>query len=200
MVDVLMHHTRSIYWSRLSLSKRNYSWTTNLFFQLSKNCTILTKHRLGKIMFFPSSCWIFYPLKTWRILCLPFSFDKKHWVGVSVNCKLQALLVLDCNTALRKVDLMCKELSPIPEMFPYLLNSSGKHLNNRELNPMAVERARSIPQDVIHSNQGVSFVLLIQTHVASVKVCKCITLGLLPYEVERLAAMLYEEHTQEESL
>ncbi|KAF8077036.1 hypothetical protein N665_1067s0003 [Sinapis alba] len=77
---------------------------------------------------------------------LPFNLDKKHWVGVCVDCTTWTILVLDCHTTLRNDAMMAKELAPFANMFPYLLKQPGHAMGG-------VEGCKRITSDVM-KNEG----------------------------------------------
>lgn len=89
--------------------------------------------------------------------------------------------------------MMVKEVTPIAQMFPYLLKQWGKQLLHKDARAFPIERPRSIPQNTSHADSAVSALLLVQAHaVAGVNLCKCITPDKIGSEVERLAVMFYE--------
>ncbi|WZZ52814.1 hypothetical protein YC2023_052921 [Brassica napus] len=84
-------------------------------------------------------------------------------------------------------------VTPIAQMFPYLLKQGGKQLMHKDARAFPIERPRSIPQNTFHAASAVSALLLVQAHaVAGVDVYKCITPDKIGSEVERLAVMFYE--------
>ncbi|KAF3494440.1 hypothetical protein DY000_02055439 [Brassica cretica] len=116
------------------------------------------------------------------------SISKKHWVGVCVDCTSWSIVVMDCNIALRTDSMMVKEVTPIAQMFPYLLKQGGKQLLHKDARAFSIERPRSIPQNTFHADSAVSALLLVQAHaVAGLDVCKCITPDKISSEVEKLA-------------
>ncbi|KAF8094773.1 hypothetical protein N665_0353s0004 [Sinapis alba] len=98
----------------------------------------------------------------------PFNLDKKHWVGVCVDCPSWSIVVMDCNIALSHL------VTPITQMFPFLLKQAGKQLVHKDARALPIER----PQQ--HSAKYMC------------QYCKCITPEVLGTEVERLAVMFYE--------
>ncbi|KAF2589087.1 hypothetical protein F2Q70_00040433 [Brassica cretica] len=121
------------------------------------------------------------------------SISKKHWVGVCVDCTSWSIVVMDCNIALRTDSMMVKEVTPIAQMFPYLLKQGGKQLLHKDARAFSIERPRSIPQNTFHADSAVSALLLVQAHaVAGLDVCKCITPDKISSEVEKLAVRFYE--------
>lgn len=120
----------------------------------------------------------------------PFNFDKQYWVAICVDCSSWTVTILDCNVSLRTDPLMNKEVKPIAVMFPYLLKQMGRRVGCRA---MSIERPRTIPQQNVTTNSGISSVLFIQSHaLGGVDACKCITPDVLDTEVERLLVTLYE--------
>ncbi|KAF2589091.1 hypothetical protein F2Q70_00040434 [Brassica cretica] len=89
--------------------------------------------------------------------------------------------------------MMVKEVTPIAQMFPYLLKQGVKQLLHKDARAFPIERPRSIPQNTSYADSAVSALLLVQAHaVAGVDLCKCITPDKIGSEVERLAVMFYE--------
>ncbi|KAJ4902008.1 Uncharacterized protein Rs2_15959 [Raphanus sativus] len=123
----------------------------------------------------------------------PFNLEKIHWMGVCVDSASWSIVVMDCNIALRTDNMMSREVSPIAEMFPYLLKLCRKQLAHKDGRALPIVRIRSIPQNPCPADSSVSAVLLIQAHaVAGVNVCQCITPDVIGSEVERLVVMFYE--------
>ncbi|CAG7870130.1 unnamed protein product [Brassica rapa] len=79
----------------------------------------------------------------------PFNLDKKHWVGLCVDASSLIITVFDCNTSLRSEASMCSKLKPISEMFPYLMKQDGLRISKSQLIPMVVERAKTVPRNII---------------------------------------------------
>ncbi|XP_048598062.1 uncharacterized protein LOC106430637 [Brassica napus] len=105
----------------------------------------------------------------------------------------RSIVLMDCNIALRTDSMMVKEVTPIAQMFPYLLKQGAKQLLHKDARAFPIERPRSIPQNTSHADSAVSALLLVQAHaVAGVDLCKCITPDKIGSEVERLAVMFYE--------
>nr|VDD23514.1 unnamed protein product [Brassica rapa] len=101
--------------------------------------------------------------------------------------------ILERVRTLRTDSMMVKEVTPIAQMFPYLLKQGGKQLLHKDARAFPIERPRSIPQNTSHADSAVSALLLVQAHaVAGVDLCKCITPDKIGSEVERLAVMFYE--------
>ncbi|CDY37770.1 BnaA10g05510D [Brassica napus] len=101
--------------------------------------------------------------------------------------------ILERVRTLRTDSMMVKEVTPIAQMFPYLLKQGGKQLLHKDARAFPIERPRSIPQNTSHADSAVSALLLVQAHaVAGVDVCKCITPDKIGSEVETLAVMFYE--------
>ncbi|KAL0846618.1 hypothetical protein Bca101_019864 [Brassica carinata] len=193
VVDVLMFHVSSLFVSRAApdqlsscviLDTQFVSQFTKLYTKFSK-CSKKDSYKfpanLGQmIQARPSSADAerFY---------FPFNLDKQYWVGICVDCSSWTVTILDCNVSLRTDPMMNKEVKPIAVMFPYLLKQMGRKFGSREGKAMSIERPRSIPQQNVPTDSGISSVIFIQSHaVGGVDVCKCITPDVLASEVERL--------------
>ncbi|KAF2543112.1 hypothetical protein F2Q68_00031269 [Brassica cretica] len=98
---------------------------------------------------------------------LSFNLDKKNWVGVCVDCTSWSIVVMDCNIALRTDSMMVKEVTPIAQMFPYLLKQGGKQFLHKDARAFSIERPRSIPQNTFHADSAVSALLLVQAHAVA---------------------------------
>lgn len=123
----------------------------------------------------------------------PFNLDKKHWIGVCVDCSNWTVLVLDCNLSLRTDYMMTKEMKPIAQMFPHLLRQAGKQLMHKDGRPFTIERPRTLPQDRQALDSALFAVLFIEAHAAAgIEVCKSISPEGLSTEVERLAVSMCE--------
>ncbi|KAG2305723.1 hypothetical protein Bca52824_025471 [Brassica carinata] len=199
VVDVLMFHISSLFVSRggpdqltscVILDTQFVSQFTKLYTKFSK-CSKKDSYKFPgslaqMIQARPSSADAerFY---------FPFNLDKQYWVEICVDCSSWTVTILDCNVSLRTDPMMNKEVKPIAVMFPYLLKQMGRQFGSREGKAMSIERPRSIPQQNVPTDSGISSVIFIQSHaVGGVDVCKCITPDVLATEVERLLVSLYE--------
>ncbi|KAL0875230.1 hypothetical protein Bca101_024935 [Brassica carinata] len=196
VVDVIMAHIRSQFTLNSAPNQSNQPvfMDTQFVSQLSKLFTKFSKMPKKESFRFPSNIlerFRSYPEA--ERYYLPFNLDKMHWVGVCIDCTRWSIVVMDCNIALRTDSVMVKEVSPIAQMFPYLLKQEGKQLLHKDARAMPIERPRCIPQNTRLADSGASAILLVQAHaIAGVDVCKCITADKIDGEVERLAVMFYE--------
>ncbi|CAF1963258.1 unnamed protein product [Brassica napus] len=72
---------------------------------------------------------------------------------------------------------------------------AGWRISNSQLVPMVVERAKTVPQNIISSDSSLTSVLLMQTHALSgIEACRCIAPHILASEAQRVAVLLYEYH------
>uniref|UniRef100_A0A0D2ZS02 Ubiquitin-like protease family profile domain-containing protein n=1 Tax=Brassica oleracea var. oleracea TaxID=109376 RepID=A0A0D2ZS02_BRAOL len=72
---------------------------------------------------------------------------------------------------------------------------AGWRISNSQLVPMVVERAKTVPQNIISADSSLSSVLLMQTHALSgIEACRCIAPHILASEGQRVAVLLYEYH------
>lgn len=121
----------------------------------------------------------------------PFNFDRQHWVGICVDFKSLGFQVLDCNLAFRSETLAMKELRPLAQMIPYIVNQ----ITSSGLKHLVFERVKGIPQNSIYVDAAVSVVLLIQYHsMGGVEACNCLKPEWLSGEAQKLAVMFFEEH------
>ncbi|KAH0898468.1 hypothetical protein HID58_048036 [Brassica napus] len=112
VVDVLIHHTRSMFLSNSEqIQSRNSVFLDKKFVSLlAKTFTKFSKSSKKESFRFPPS------------LC--------EYV----------VIVLDCNTSLRMDGMITNELHPISQMFPYLLRQAGKQLSAKYLKTLTIER------------------------------------------------------------
>ncbi|KAJ4917273.1 Uncharacterized protein Rs2_02823 [Raphanus sativus] len=184
MVDVLMHHSQVI------TSQLPNTCNRCCFLNTKKDEFSITPNAvefLGdpEAQAFESSR--FY---------LPFNFDRNYWTGLCVDSTTWTLTVLDCNASIRNDSAMTKELTPISQMFPYLLKQAGRNMCPRELRALTIERPRTIPQNLKTTDSGVMTALLMLAHaVAGLEACNYLTPEALDQEAKRLAVMIYEENT-----
>ncbi|XP_033138759.1 uncharacterized protein LOC103848390 [Brassica rapa] len=196
VVDVLIGHISSQFTLNSPPNQSNHPvfMDTQFVSQLSKLFTKFSKMSKKESFWFPSH--ILERVRSYPDAdryYLPFNLDRKHWVGVCVDCSSWSIVLMDCNIALRTDSMMVKEVTPIAQMFPYLLKQGGKQLLHKDARAFPIERPRSIPQNTSHADSAVSALLLVQAHaVAGVDLCKCITPDKIGSEVERLAIMFYE--------
>ncbi|KAF8116426.1 hypothetical protein N665_0018s0036 [Sinapis alba] len=185
VVDVLMGHIRSQFTLNSPANQSNNPefLDTQFVSQLSQLFPKFSKMSKKRFVSNPEADRYYFP----------FTIDKKHWAGVCVDCSTWTIVVMDCNIALRSDSMMIKEVTPIAQMFPYILKQGGKQLLHKDARAFQIERPRCIPQNTTPADSGISAVLFMQAHaIAGVDVCKCITQEVLGHEVERLAVMFYE--------
>ncbi|KAH0854363.1 hypothetical protein HID58_078942 [Brassica napus] len=124
-----------------------------------------------------------------------FTKGLKHWVSLCVDASSWIITVFYCNTSLRSEASMSSELKPISEMFPYLMKQAGLQISNSQLMPMVVERAKTVPQNIISADSSLTSVLLMKTHsLSGIEIFRCIAPHILASEAQRVAVMLYEYH------
>ncbi|KAH0867911.1 hypothetical protein HID58_074933 [Brassica napus] len=202
VMDVLMKHL-SLSYANQSLSEeskksvfldskfvaslsRNYSKFSKI---QAKETHVFTKGLVevfGEMVDHCSDHYVFY---------VPFNLDKKHWVGLCVDASSWIITVFDCNTSLRSEASMSSELKPISEIFLYLMKQAGWRISNSQLVPMVVERAKTVPQNIISADSSLTSVLRMQTHALSgIEACRCIAPHILASEAQRVAVLLYEYH------
>uniref|UniRef100_A0A0D3CJB0 Ubiquitin-like protease family profile domain-containing protein n=1 Tax=Brassica oleracea var. oleracea TaxID=109376 RepID=A0A0D3CJB0_BRAOL len=201
VLDVLIHHTRSVFQSHpVSLQSKNSVFLDTKFVSLlAKTFAKFSKASKKEIFRFPAALADYlvqdFPIDEANRFYFPFNFDKKHWVGVCVDSSLGQVSVLDSNTSLRTDGMITSEMRSISQMFPYILRQAGKQISSKDMKTFTIDRPRSIPQNTTSFDSGVTSILIIQAHaVGGLEVCKCITPDVLDIEVERLAVMIYEEN------
>ncbi|KAH0879524.1 LOW QUALITY PROTEIN: hypothetical protein HID58_066918 [Brassica napus] len=179
VLDVLIHHTRSVFQSHpVSLQSKNSVFLDTKFVSLlSKTFAKFSKASKKEIFRFPAALADYlvqdFPIDEANRFYFPFNFDKKHWVGVCVDSSLGQVSVLDSNTSLRTDGM----------------------ITSKDMKTFTIDRPRSIPQNTTSFDLGVTSILIIQAHaVGGLEVCQCITPDVLDVEVERLAVMIYEEN------
>uniref|UniRef100_A0A0D2ZS03 Ubiquitin-like protease family profile domain-containing protein n=1 Tax=Brassica oleracea var. oleracea TaxID=109376 RepID=A0A0D2ZS03_BRAOL len=202
VMDVLMKHL-SLSYANQSLSeesKKSVFLDSKFVASLSRNYSKFSKIQAKETHVFTkglvevfeemvdhcSDHYVFY---------VPFNLVKKHWVGLCVDASSWIITVFDCKTSLRSEASMSFELKPISEMFPYLMKQAGWRISNSQLVPMVVERAKTVPQNIISADSSLTSVLLMQTHALSgIEACRCIAPHILASEAQRVAVLLYEYH------
>ncbi|KAJ4876117.1 Uncharacterized protein Rs2_41135 [Raphanus sativus] len=132
--------------------------TTKCFFLNTKFVSILSKNysrfikciRKDKFVFTPNAVDFLGDPEAQLFLSsrfyLPFNFDRNYWAGLCVDSTTWTMTVLDYNASLRNDSAMTKEMTPISQMFPYLLKQAGRNMCPRELRALTIERPRTIPQ------------------------------------------------------
>ncbi|KAF8105997.1 hypothetical protein N665_0149s0027, partial [Sinapis alba] len=201
VLDVLIHHTRSVFLSNSEhiQSKNSVFLDTKFVSLLAKSYAKFSKSSKKDSFRFPGALCEFVvgdsPISEANRFYFPFNFDKQHWVGVCVDTSLSHVIVLDCNISRKTDGMIAKDLRPISVMFPYLLRQVGKQLTAKDLKPLHIERPRCVLQNNTQVESGITSILLTQAHVVGgVDVCKCITPEVLNVEVQRIAVMIYEEN------
>lgn len=201
VIDVLIHHTRSLLQPYFEDHKPNsiVFLDTKFVSLLSDIFAKFVKSSKKESYRFPPSLIEYIggdrPITEATRIYFPFNFDKKHWVGVCVDCSLSQAIVLDCNTYLRTDGMMSKEIRHITEMFPYLLRRAAKQVFSKNVKALTIERPRIVPQNHSHFDSGITSILLMQAHaVGGPDVCKCITPDVLDVEVQKTAVIIYEDN------
>ncbi|CDY31760.1 BnaA04g16960D [Brassica napus] len=175
VMDVLIHHTRSLIEalseerqpsSVVLLDTRFVSLLSETFVKFSK-CAKKESYRFpaALLQYLCVGC----PITEATRIYFPFNFDKKHWVGVCLDCSLSKVVVLDCNTSLRTDGMINKEIRPISEMFPFLLRRAARQVFSKNPKALTIERPR-------------------------LDLCKCITPDVLDVEAQKTAVIVYEEN------
>ncbi|KAJ4910421.1 hypothetical protein Rs2_05042 [Raphanus sativus] len=201
MVDVLMHHSQVITSQLPNTSNRCCFLNTKFVSILSKNYSRFNKCiRKDEFAFTPNAVEFLGDPEVQAFessrFYLPFNFDRNYWTGLCVDSTTWTLTVLDCNASIRNDSAMTKELTPICQMFPYLLKQAGRNMCPRELRALTIERPRTIPQNLKTTDSGVMTALLMLAHaVAGLEACNYLTPEALDQEAKRLAVMIYEENT-----
>ncbi|CAN7062783.1 unnamed protein product, partial [Brassica oleracea var. botrytis] len=153
VMDVLIHHTRSLI---EALSEERQPGTvvlldTKFVSLLSETFVKFSKCAKKESYRFPTSLLQYLcldcPITEATRIYFPFNFDKKHWVGVCVDCSLSKVVVLDCNTSLRTDGMINKEIRPISEMFPFLLRRAARQVFSKNPKALTIERPRILPQN-----------------------------------------------------
>ncbi|KAL0795910.1 hypothetical protein Bca101_067287 [Brassica carinata] len=202
VVDVLIHHTRSVYNGASDQLNTNQAvfFDTKFVSQLSK-----TYGRFSKVI--KKESFKFAPtlLENFIGACssidsasrfyFPFNLDKTHWVGVCIDVTTGQLEVLDCNVSIRSDVMMSKEMAPIALMFPFLMRQAGKQISTKELKALTIDRPRTVLQLQNQLYLAASAVLLIQAHAfGGLEMTKCISPTVVDSEVERLAVTIVERY------
>ncbi|KAL0802191.1 hypothetical protein Bca101_057367 [Brassica carinata] len=200
MFDALMHHARFASKPQPSSHQCPVFLDTKFVSILSKNYTRFSKTTSKEdFVFTPNLMELVAnagaPVGCAERIYFPFNLDQTHWVGLCVDCTSWKLIVLDCNTSLRSDSLMAKELKPISLMFPYLLRRAGKSLSSQGLNPLTLERTRTVPQNPRSVDSGVTAALLMEGHaIGGIEACKCLNADVMAREAQRLAVTIYEDN------
>ena len=129
---------------------------------------------------------------TYDWIYFPFNIDKYHWVGVCLDIMSATLHVIDCNMSLRSESLMKKDLNPVANVFPYLINAVIGGDSRNLPKPFILSRSKGIPQNPNPRDSAVMTALLIQAHASSgVDGCKEVTPVALHSASKQLAVMAY---------
>ncbi|KAH0917631.1 hypothetical protein HID58_025291 [Brassica napus] len=132
-----------------------------------------------------------------RRFYLPFNFDKKHWVGVCIDCEKWKIYVLDCNTSIKSDKDIVKDLTPIAEAFPYLLKQACGSAYEENLDPMVIERVKGVGQNKEESVSGITAMLLIWNHsIGGLEGCRSVNADHVILEAKGAAVMAYELHEE----
>lgn len=126
MLDVLMHHSQVVTTHQPNTTNRCCFLNTKFVSILSKNYSRFLKSPTKEdFVFTPNAVGFLNDPETQAFessrFYLPFNFDKNYWIGLCVDTTTWTLILFDCNVSLRNDAAMTKELTPISQMFPYLL-------------------------------------------------------------------------------
>lgn len=204
VVDIIMKLVKSTFIRHSGRNiESNYEFLDTRFVsQLSRTYPRFNKARDKEAFVFPKglveslkkSCYSSPNLI--KRFYLPFNLDRKHWIGVCVDCIAGKNFVLDCNSALRSDSALSKELRPISDMFFLLLKFSGV-VEMIEPAQLRVERVKGIAQISNPADAGITAALLMQNHALfGADSCRCITPSIIREEAHRAAVMLYEFYQQ----
>ncbi|KAL0885408.1 hypothetical protein Bca101_009390 [Brassica carinata] len=204
VVDIIMKLVRSTFIRHSGRNiESNYEFLDTRFVsQLSRTYPKFKKARDKEAFVFPKglverlkkSCYSSPNLIT--RFYLPFNLDRKHWIGVCVDCTAGKIFVLDCNPALRSDSALSKDLRPISDMFFLLLKFSGV-VEMLEPAQLRVERVKGIAQNSNPADAGITAALLMQNHALfGADSFRCITPSIIREEAHRAAVMLYEFYQQ----
>lgn len=87
--------------------------------------------------------------------------------------------------------LLKKELTPIAQMIPYIVNQ----ITSSGIKDLLMDMVKGIPHNGIFVDASVTAVLLMQYHsMGGVEACKCLTPEVLTGEAQKLAVVFFEEH------
>ncbi|XP_023634177.1 uncharacterized protein LOC17874539 [Capsella rubella] len=122
-------------------------------------------------------------------LYVPFNFDKKHWLSLCIDLHNGVIVVLDCNTQLRKDQEIISELQPIAFMLPYLLSQAGVFQPPR--GPFEIARPSCIPQVQSPLDSGIMAVFLIHAHATrGLEECSEVNVEQLDCEIKILVSAI----------
>lgn len=94
-----------------------------------------------------------------------------------------------CNDG-KGTSTLCKYVSVSSE-------AAGYQVSEADVEPMDIERARSIPQNGKNIWPGLTFIFLMQGHaMGGVEGCKRITSDVMKNEGRRITVMMYEEYVE----
>ncbi|KAH0925626.1 hypothetical protein HID58_017882 [Brassica napus] len=132
-----------------------------------------------------------------RRFYLPFNFDKKHWVGVCIDCEKWKIYVLDCNTSIKSDKDIVKDLTPIAEAFLYLLKQACGSAYEENLDPMVIERVKGVGQNMEESVSGITAMVLMWNHsIGGLEGCRSVNADHVILEAKGAAVMAYELHEE----
>lgn len=122
MLDVLIHHTRSVFISNSEHmhAKNSVFLDTKFVSLLAKSFTKFSKTaKKDNVRFSAALCSFVvadFPIADVSRFYFPFNFEKQHWVGVCVDVSLGQVIVLDCNSSLKTDATVATDLRPIPNV------------------------------------------------------------------------------------
>ncbi|KAL0655872.1 hypothetical protein Bca4012_076456 [Brassica carinata] len=179
VVNVLIHHTRSVYNSASDQITANQA----VFFDTKFVCQF--PRLMEGCSSVDAGCRLYFP----------FNLDKTHWVCLCIDATSWQLHVLDCNISIRSDVMMCKEIAPIAVMLTYLLRQAGKQICGKEVKALPIDRPHTVPQLENQLYSAVNEVLLIQAHAfGGLEICKCISPNVVESELQRLAVTIVERY------
>ncbi|XP_023639707.1 uncharacterized protein LOC17887645 isoform X2 [Capsella rubella] len=122
-------------------------------------------------------------------LYVPFNFDRKHWVSLCIDLANSCIVVIDCNTHLRKDQEIIAELQPISIMLPYLIKQAG--LSQSLTGPFTISRPMGVPQVQSAFDSGIMAVFLIHAHATGgLEECAEVIVEQLESEIKRLVSAI----------
>ncbi|KAJ4881383.1 Uncharacterized protein Rs2_38438 [Raphanus sativus] len=125
---------------------------------------------------------------------LPLSIGRQHWIGICVDIAGGKIYILDCNPELTNANALSKEIAPLAEMFPSLVEHC-RCLPKKPDTPYVIESLKGLVPNTNSVDSAMTALLLMQSHALyGVDSCSAITPSLIPLEAQRAAVMMYEIH------